>query len=154
MSQIVALTPDRFNDFIALVCALADYEQLERPSADAIERLRHDAFSERPRYEAFLRLDDSNNAVGYAIIFETYSSFLALPTMYLEDLFVLPESRQHGHGKALFEHVRALAHERGCGRMDWTVLDWNQLAREFYHRSGAMHLTEWLLYRLEPPVKK
>ena len=86
--------------------------------------------------------------VGYAIILETYSSFLALPTLYLEDLFVLPEYRGRKAGLALFEEVRAEAQRRGCGRIEWTVLDWNQLAIDFYTRLGGEHLKEWQLYRI------
>jgi GNAT superfamily N-acetyltransferase len=86
--------------------------------------------------------------VGYAFVFETYSSFLALPTLYLEDLFVLPDFRNRRAGYALFAAMVAEAHERGCGRMEWTVLDWNQLAKDFYDRLGAKHMKEWQLYRL------
>jgi GNAT superfamily N-acetyltransferase len=86
--------------------------------------------------------------VGYATWFHTYSTFLARPTMYLEDLFVLESERKSGAGSALFEHVRALGAERGCGRMEWTVLDWNTLAREFYARRHATWMKEWLHYRV------
>jgi GNAT superfamily N-acetyltransferase len=145
---IAPLTEARFDDFVRLINALADYEHLERPSGDAIERLRADGFGARPRFEAALALDGENRAVGYAIWFETYSSFLARPTMYLEDLFVLETARQSGAGGLLFEHVRSLGEERGCGRMEWTVLDWNTLARDFYHRRKAQWMKEWLVYRI------
>jgi GNAT superfamily N-acetyltransferase len=87
-------------------------------------------------------------AVGYAFVFETYSSFLALPTLFLEDLFVLPEYRSKRVGYSLFTAMVAEAHRRGCGRMEWAVLDWNQLAIDFYKRFGATHLKEWQVYRL------
>jgi GNAT superfamily N-acetyltransferase len=145
---IAPLTENRFDDFVTLIEALADYEHLSRPDAAAIDRLRTDAFGARPRFEAALGLDDAGRAVGYAIWFETYSSFLAKPTMYLEDLFVLKEARRSGIGGRLFEHVRSLGERRGCGRMEWHVLDWNTLAREFYRRRDAQWLQEWLLYRL------
>lgn len=145
---IVPLTEDRFDDFVRLIQALADYEQLARPDAAAVARLRADAFGPRPRFEAALALDDEQRAVGYAIWFETYSSFLASPTMFLEDLFVLESARRSGAGGRLFDHVRALGQERGCGRMDWNVLDWNSLARDFYHRRGAQWMKAWLLYRM------
>src|ERR687891_328569 len=132
--KIVALTTDRFDDFVRLIEALADYEHLDRPDAAAIDRLRADAFAPRPRFEAALALDEADRPIAYAIWFETYSSFLARPTIYLEDLFVLERARGSGAGGTLFEFVRKLGEERGCGRMDWNVLDWNTLARDFYHR--------------------
>lgn len=146
--HVIALEPDRFKDFVALVVALAEYEKLAPPSPDAIDRLRADAFADTPRYRAFLALDDANLAIGYAICFETYSSFLARPTMYLEDLFVLSDRRTSGAGGALFDHVEKLARERGCGRIDWQVLDWNMLARDFYAKRNAEWMNEWLLYRI------
>lgn len=147
MINIVALTPERFTDFITLVNALADYEHLDRPSSDAVERLREAAFGAQPKIECFLALD-GDAAIGYAITLETFSSFLAKPTMYLEDLFVLESHREKGAGGALFDHVLAMANERGCGRMEWQVLDWNQLARDFYHRRNAEWMKEWLVYRI------
>ncbi len=135
------------STILDLVDALADYEHLDRPDAQARERLIHDLFSERPRLECYLS-EIAGKAVGYAFVFETYSSFLALPSLYLEDLFVLPEYRKNKAGYALFSALVAEAHARGCGRMEWTVLDWNQLAKDFYDRLGAKHMKEWQLYRL------
>jgi GNAT superfamily N-acetyltransferase len=145
---IVPLTPERFEDFVRLIEALADYERLARPDAAAVARLRADAFASRPRFEAALALDDGARPIGYAIWFETYSSLLARPTMFLEDLFVLERARGSGAGGKLFEFVRRLGEERGCGRMDWIVLDWNTPARDFYDRRKAQWMKEWLLYRL------
>jgi GNAT superfamily N-acetyltransferase len=146
---IAPLTEERFHDFVRLIQALANYEHLERPDAAAIERLHADALGPRPRFEAALAIDDGGAAVGYAIWFETYSSFLAKPTMFLEDLFVLEQARRSGAGGMLFEHVRSLGAQRGCGRMDWAVLDWNTLARNFYDRRKAQWMKDWLLYRLK-----
>ena len=145
---IVPLTPERFDDFARLIAALADYERLERPDAAAMARMRADAFAVRPRFEAALALDEAERPIAYAIWFETYSSFLAKPTMFLEDLFVLEDARGSGAGSKLFDFVRKLGEDRGCGRMDWNVLDWNTPAREFYHRRNAQWMKEWLLYRL------
>jgi GNAT superfamily N-acetyltransferase len=152
---VVPLTSDRFDEFVDLLRALADYERLEPPDAAAIERLRRDAFESggvpyatSPRFEAALAVNSMGKAVGYATWFHTYSTFLAKPTMYLEDLFVLDDSRESGAGSALFEHVRALGAQRGCGRMEWQVLDWNTLAREFYHRRQATWMKDWLTYRI------
>jgi GNAT superfamily N-acetyltransferase len=132
---------------LALVEALARYERLPPPDPAARERLLRDLFGPRPRMEAFLA-EDQGAIVGYAFVFESYSSFLALPTLYLEDLFVLPESRSRGAGGALFRHVVAEAHRRGCGRVEFSVLHWNELARQFYDRLGARHMKEWQLFRL------
>jgi GNAT superfamily N-acetyltransferase len=130
-----------------LIDALADYEKLARPSRAARARLLADAFGPRQRFEAYLALIDGT-PVGYAIVFETYSSFLALPTLYLEDLFVLPAFRKQRIGLALFRACAELARRRGCGRMEWVVLDWNEIAIRFYERLGARHLREWHTYRL------
>lgn len=144
---IVPLTEERFDLFLSLIDALAAYENLQPPDPAARQRLYHDAFGDHRRFEAFLAMID-DRAVGYAITFETYSSFLALPSCYLEDLFVLEAYRTRGVGSALFDHVLALARSRGCGRMEWTVLDWNMLARDFYARKEAVYMKEWLLYRI------
>lgn len=132
---------------LALVDALAAYEKLDPPDAGAKARLINDMTGPRPRIDAYLA-DLDGMAAGYAFVFETYSSFLALPTLYLEDLFVLPEYRSRKVGYTLFMTMVEEAHRRGCGRMEWTVLDWNQLAIDFYRRLGAQHMKEWHLYRL------
>ena len=131
---------------LALIRALAEYERLEPPDDAACARLIEDGFGPARRYESYLVEADGAPA-GYAICFETYSSFLARPTLYLEDLFVLPEARGRGAGTAM---LRALAREavrRGCGRMEWTVLDWNELAQSTYRRIGAKILEEWRFCR-------
>ena len=135
---------------LRLIDALADYEQLDRPDASARERLVRDGVeNDPPRFHAFLAHDgEGGRAVGYAIVFETYSSFLARPTLYIEDIFVLPDARCRGVGSALFQRLAQEAVARGCGRMEWVVLDWNELAQTFYQRRGAQHLAEWHYYRL------
>lgn len=132
---------------LTLVDALAAYEKLDPPDAAAKQRLINDMTGERPRFNAYLA-EMENKPVGYAFVLETYSSFLALPTLYLEDLFVLPEYRSKKVGYSLFTAMVAEAHRRGCGRMEWTVLDWNQLAIDFYRKLGATYMKEWHLYRL------
>ncbi len=129
---------------LELVDALADYESLPRPPAEARQRLVTDM---NQRFDAWIAQVDGASA-GYAFAFETYSSFLALPTLYLEDLFVLPQYRSRKVGLALFNEVREEAKRRGCGRMEWSVLDWNELAINFYKRAGAVHMKEWHLYRI------
>jgi GNAT superfamily N-acetyltransferase len=132
---------------LELIDALAAYEKLTPPDHAAKERLVRDMFAPRPRIQSLLVEVDGTPA-GYTLFFETYSSFLALPTLYLEDLFVLPEFRSRRVGSALFREMIAEARRRGCGRMEWSVLDWNQLAIDFYDRFGARRLREWHYYRL------
>ncbi len=132
---------------LKLVQSLAEYEKLPPPDANAHSRLINDLFSGSPRIQAYIGEYDGTVA-GYALVFETYSSFLALPTLYLEDIFVLPEFRSRKLGYALFKAMVAEAYRRGCGRMEWSVLDWNRLAIEFYQRMGARHMKEWQLHRL------
>jgi GNAT superfamily N-acetyltransferase len=139
---------------LGLIQALADYEKLAPPDEAAQRRLLADAFADPPRFAVFLAevsADESGGSVpaGYAIVFETYSTFLALPTLYLEDIFVLESHRNRRIGFSLFRFCIREAHRRGCGRMEWTVLDWNKPSIDFYDRQGARHLGEWLHYRLD-----
>lgn len=134
--------------FIALVHALADFEQLAPPDAAACERLLRDAFGPRPRFELTLA-ELGGQVVAYAAFFETYSTFRAQPSLYLEDLFVREEARGRGIGKRLLAHLAGLALERGCGRFEWTVLDWNEPARGFYRSLGASILETWQLCRVD-----
>ncbi|HEX2916676.1 MAG TPA: GNAT family N-acetyltransferase [Chloroflexia bacterium] len=140
-------TPEDASKLLNLICALADFEKLPRPDEAAQQRLIDHGFGPQPKFEVSLAEVDGQ-AVGYTISFETYSSFLALPTFYLEDLFVLPEYRKFGIGQALFKNCVKEALRRGCGRMEWSVLDWNENAINFYERMGAKRLSEWLSYRL------
>jgi GNAT superfamily N-acetyltransferase len=146
--SIKPLTKKFSREFLSLIDALADFEKLKRPSRTARARLLRDAFGRNKRFDAFLAFVDGK-AVGYAIIFETYSSFLALPTLYLEDIFILPDYRKLGIGKKLFLRCLAEADRRGCGRMEWVVLDWNLNAIRFYDKLGAQQLKTWLPYRIE-----
>ncbi|MEK7264351.1 MAG: GNAT family N-acetyltransferase [Bacteroidota bacterium] len=132
---------------LSLIDALADFEKLKRPTAHARKRLLNDTFGRKKRFDAYLAFAD-NIAVGYAIIFETYSSFLAKPTLYLEDIFVLPAFRGKKVGLKLFRFCLQEARKRKCGRMEWVVLDWNENAIQFYDKLGAKQLQEWLPYRI------
>ena len=150
-SSDVSIRPARPGDAEAiksLILGLAEYEKLPPPDEAAQQRLLRDAFGERPRFEIFIA-EVNSRPVAYAFVFETYSTFLALPTLYLEDIFVLPEFRGQAIGYKLMRYLARLAHERGCGRMEWVVLDWNRPAIEFYERLGADHLSDWLTYRLD-----
>jgi GNAT superfamily N-acetyltransferase len=142
-------TRDDAPALIRLVMALAEFEKLTPPDGAAQQRLVEHGFGERPRFETWLAFfDPVREPVGYALIFETYSSFLARPSLYLEDIFVLPEHRGRGIGSVLLRHCIRLAQERGCGRMEWTCLDWNTKAQGMYENLGAERLSQWLLYRL------
>lgn len=134
---------------LRLIEALAEYEHLDPPDEAARLRLVEHGWGDRPKFEIWLA-DQGGDVVGYAFIFETYSSFLCRPTLYIEDIFVAPAARGQGVGKALFQHVLRLSRERECGRMEWVCLDWNRPAQEFYGRLGARHMTEWYSYRLIP----
>lgn len=146
--EIRQVRPEDSAALANLIDALADYEKLTPPTGEAHERMRRDLF-EHNRIQSWLAWVDGK-AAGYTIVCETYSSFLALPTLYLEDLFVKPEYRGKRVGRALFDEMREEAKRRGCGRMEWTVLDWNQLAIDFYERLGAQRKGEWILYRITP----
>jgi len=133
---------------LGLIVELARFEKLAPPDEAAQKRLIEDAFGPRPRFEIFLAELDKQ-VVGYAFIFETYSTFRAQPSLYLEDLFVLEEYRGRRVGYALFKHCAQEAVKRGCGRFEWAVLAWNTHAINFYQRLGAKHLDDWHLYRLD-----
>jgi GNAT superfamily N-acetyltransferase len=134
--------------FLTLVDAHADFEQMDRPSPEARQRLVRDGLEDPPRYAAFLAAIDGRD-VGYAITFEAYSSFLARPTLFLEDIFVLDEYRGRGFGGTMFQYLVEEAVRRGCGRMEWMVQDWNDGAIRFYERRGAIQLSEWHTYRID-----
>lgn len=147
-SDVRALVASDVPALLDLIDALADYENLPRPDEAARRRLAADAVASPPRFEALLAEVDGRVS-GYAIFFMTYSTFLARPTLYLEDLFVLPDARGRGAGAALFKACAAEAVRRECGRMEWVVLDWNTPSIEFYQRRGARQLKTWLPYRLD-----
>ncbi len=151
MAEAVTVRPATREDaetWLELVDALADYEKLARPTPEARGGLLNAAFGPEPHRILVYLAVVAGRAAGYAITCETYSSFLALPTLYLEDLFVLPDARRHGIGRAVFRYLAREAERRGCGRMEWSVLDWNQLAIDFYEKLGARRMKEWYTYRL------
>lgn len=131
----------------ALIRALADYERLAHAVSLDEEQLRAHLFGPRPFAEVLLA-EDAGAVAGFALFFHNFSTFRGQPGVYLEDLFVRPEYRGRGHGKALLAAVARLAVERGCGRVDWTVLNWNEPALRFYRALGAVPLDDWTLYRL------
>ena len=134
---------------LGLITALAEFESLPPPDPDAQLRLVEHGFSEQPRFEAWLaEWAGVETPIGYALVFETYSTFLARPTLFLEDIFVLPRFRDQGVGGALFRHCLCLAKDRGCGRMELSCLNWNTQAQQVYEKMGAQRMTDWYLYRL------
>ena len=147
MHEVRRARPEEAPVLLQLILGLAEYEKLEPPDEAAQQRLVRDIFGEKPRLEAWLAFAEGEPA-GYALVLETYSSFLALPTLYLEDIFVKPEFRGRGAGAALFRRMVEEAERRGCGRMEWVVLDWNRLALDFYSRFGARRLHDWIPMRL------
>jgi GNAT superfamily N-acetyltransferase len=134
---------------LSLIRGLAEYEKLAHEVEATESRLSSTLFPEggRPAAECVLAFDEGEPA-GFAVFFPTYSTFLARPGLYLEDIFVVPGRRGRGIGRALVLHLARLANERGCGRMEWAVLDWNEPAIGFYEGLGARRLDEWTTCRL------
>ena len=134
---------------VELIRGLADYERLLDQMETTEERIRTSLFPDDGRPAAHCVIGEIDGTpAGFALYFFNFSTFLARPGLYLEDLYVKPEFRGQGLGKAQLLHLARVAHERGCGRMEWAVLDWNAPAIEFYERLGARRLTEWQLCRL------
>lgn len=130
-----------------LIRGLARYEKLEDQVVMTEALLDAALFGERPYAEVVLA-EDEGRSVGFALFFHNFSTFLGRPGIYLEDLFVLPEHRGRGIGRTLLANLARLAVERGCGRLEWAVLDWNREAIDFYLRLGAKANSEWSEYRL------
>ena len=130
-----------------LIRALAEYERLSQEVSLSEDRLREHLFGLRPFAETLIA-EEGGQAVGFALFFHSYSTFLGKPGIWLEDLFVEPAHRGKGHGKALLSAVTRIAQERGCGRLEWSVLHWNESAIAFYRSVGAVPLKEWTVYRL------
>jgi GNAT superfamily N-acetyltransferase len=130
-----------------LIRDLAEYERLSHAVALDEARLREHLFGPRPFAEVLL-VEDTGKIVGFALFFHNFSTFLAKPGIYLEDLFVEPDQRGKGYGKALLQAIAKLAVKRGCGRLEWSVLDWNEPSIHFYQSLGAKPLDDWTSYRL------
>lgn len=133
---------------LELIGGLADYEHLRDQLVLDSALLERHLFGERPAAEATIA-EVGGAAVGYALFFPTFSTFLGQPGIWLEDLFVLPAHRRVGIGRALLLHVARLALARDCGRLEWSALDWNEPALAFYRGLGASRLDEWRLHRLD-----
>lgn len=141
------ISKNNFDDFLFLLNKLAEYEKLDPPNKDGIKRLKNDGLSKNPKYLAYVvRLN--KKPIGYIIYFFTYSSFVTLPTFYLEDIFILEKYRQKGIGEQMFQFCINIAKESECGRMEWCVLNWNKPAIKFYEKYNPQRLTDWYYYRL------
>jgi GNAT superfamily N-acetyltransferase len=130
-----------------LIKELAVYERMADDVVATEDRLRESLFGERPAAEVVVGYA-GDEAAGFALFFHNYSTFLARPGLYLEDLFVVPKFRGRGYGKALLTHLARIAVERGCGRFEWSVLDWNEPAIGFYKKLGAKPLDTWTIFRV------
>jgi GNAT superfamily N-acetyltransferase len=140
-------TPADLPVIVALIRELAVFEHLEHLVAVTPDSLRPHLFGERPVAEALVGEVDGA-VVAFALFFTNFSTFLGQPGLYLEDLYVQPEHRGRGLGKALLKHIGALALARGCGRFEWSVLDWNENAIRFYEKMGATVMAEWRICRV------
>lgn len=150
MTDAVEIRPATEADLpiiLSLIRELAEYERAPDAVVATEAGLREVLFGAKPSAEVLLALEDGE-AVGFAVYFYNFSTWLGRPGLYLEDLFVRPEKRGSGYGRALLERLAQIAHERGCGRMEWAVLDWNEPAIQFYRKLGAQPMDEWTVFRL------
>jgi GNAT superfamily N-acetyltransferase len=156
---VVPAAPEHVSSIFAMVRELAEYEKLAHLHTGTEADLRRDLFGPQPddaqrpsdwspSIEGLVALEGAQ-AVGYALYFHNYSTFLARKGLYLEDIYVRPALRGRGVGKALLARVARLAHERGCGRFEWSVLDWNAPSIAFYESLGARVLPDWRIVRME-----
>src|SRR5450755_808638 len=145
------IRPARIEDvpiILQLIRDLATYERAPNDVTATEGQLAEVLFGARPSAEVLLAFEQ-DAAVGFAVFFHNFSTWLGRPGLYLEDLFVKPEMRGKGYGRALLVHLAKIARERGCGRMEWAVLDWNDPAIQFYRKLGAKPMDEWTVFRLK-----
>ncbi|NEP78563.1 MAG: GNAT family N-acetyltransferase [Okeania sp. SIO3C4] len=145
--KLRSATPADVPIIFELIKALAEYEKLSHAVTGSVASLKADLFGDRPYAEAIIA-EFAGQPVGFSLFFHNYSTFLTQPGIYIEDLFVLPEYRGRGIGKQLVSYVAQLAVSRNCGRLEWSVLDWNKPAIGFYQRIGASILDEWRICRV------
>ena len=150
MSDAITIRPAREDEVplvLQFVRELAEYEHLLHEAVATEERLRHDLFGPRPYAEVVFACLEAE-PVGFALFFHNYSTFVGKPGIYLEDLFVRPSVRGKGVGKALLTWLAGEAVRRDCGRLEWSVLDWNKPSIQFYRSLGAKPMDEWTIFRL------
>jgi GNAT superfamily N-acetyltransferase len=147
---MLSIRPANVDDtavLLDLIRGLAEYERLSHLVTASQATLEDALFGARPGAEALLAFED-HNAIGFAVFFHNFSTFLGRRGLWLEDLFVKPEHRRKGYGRALFLRVARIAHERRCGRFEWAALDWNEPAIRFYKSMGAVALDDWTTFRV------
>lgn len=149
--DLIPASPEHVPAIMELITALAEFERLTHLLEVTPEALHDHLFGQRRAAEVVVALV-AGEVVGFALFFSNFSTFLGRPGLYLEDLFVRPERRGLGIGKALLEHLAALALARGCGRFEWSVLDWNADAIGFYESMGATVMPEWRICRVAGPA--
>jgi GNAT superfamily N-acetyltransferase len=140
--------PEDVSRIFDLILELSVYERLRDKVVGSAELLGEHLFGETKYVEALVA-EDEGMLVGYALFFTSYSTFLTRPGYWLEDIFVGPEFRGKGYGKAMLQEISRMAIEKGFGRVDWVVLDWNKPSIDFYEAIGAVPMSDWLIYRLE-----
>ena len=145
--SIVQVTPKNAGSLISLIVELAEFEKLEPPTPEARERLFTHITASPPLFHSFLA-NMGGEPVGYITYYFTYSTFLAAPTLFLEDIFVQETHRRSGVGRALFRHCIQEALDKGCGRLEWCALDWNVKAIAFYVAQGGQKL-DWTFFRMD-----
>jgi GNAT superfamily N-acetyltransferase len=136
---------------LALIRELAEFERLLHEVTATAEDLQRSLFEEPRRVEAVMVCEDGAS-IGFALFFHNFSTFLGKPGLYVEDIYIQPAYRGRGYGRAVMLHLARLAVERGCGRFEWAVLDWNQPARDFYRSLGAEEKCEWIIERVTGEV--
>ena len=149
--QIKSATESDVPIILSFIKKLAHYEQLFHEVVATEGLLRETLFGERRTAEVAIGSLETE-PVGFVLFFHTYSTFLGKPGLYIEDLFVDQDYRRRGYGRALLLYVARLAKDRGCGRLEWAVLDWNRPAIEFYTKLGAVPLSEWIVFRVTGKV--
>ena len=146
--MIRSAVPTDLDTIVALIRELAEYEHLAHEVVLDADELADHLFGPRPYAEVLIAEADDGVAVGFALFFHNFSTFLGRPGIHLEDLFVRPDHRGRGQGIALLRELGRIARERRCGRIEWNVLDWNEPSIAFYRSLGARPMEQWLLYRL------
>lgn len=148
MLEIRFATSEDVSYILQFIQELADYEKLSHEVVATDNVLQENLFGENRRGAEVLIAEWENTPIGFALFFHNFSTFLGRSGIYLEDLYVQPQHRGKGFGKALLDAVKAIAQTRNCGRLEWSVLDWNTPAISFYERYGAKPMSEWTVYRL------
>src|SRR5689334_15781502 len=141
--------PEDIPTILDLIHALAEYERAPHEVIATEALLKENLFGAHPAAEVLL-VEEKGESVGFALFFHNFSTWMGRPGLYLEDLFVRPEKRGRGYGRALLVRLAQIARDRECGRMEWAVLDWNEPAIKFYRKLGARPMHEWTVFRLTP----